>query len=166
MVIVCFGLPGSGKTFLSERLSKKLDIVHLSTDRIRKELFDDPMYSKEEKERVYSELFQRLTGLLQKGRSVVLDATFSSKDQRELLKLMMDKHSITPLYIELFASYEVTRERTEKKRDWSDADYEVFLMLKELYPVMEEDHLKFDSGLWSVEEIMGEIINKIQDSDE
>lgn len=32
MIIVIFGLPATGKTYLSEHLVKELDAVHLNTD--------------------------------------------------------------------------------------------------------------------------------------
>ena len=46
--MVC-GYPGVGKTTLANELKPLISGVVLSTDKIRKELIDKPMYSEQEK---------------------------------------------------------------------------------------------------------------------
>ena len=57
MLIIICGLPGTGKTFIAKKLAPKINAEHLSTDRIRKELFPEPTYSEDEKNKVYVEMF-------------------------------------------------------------------------------------------------------------
>jgi len=38
MIIIVCGLPGSGKSFFAHRLAAKLDALHISSDKTRKEM--------------------------------------------------------------------------------------------------------------------------------
>lgn len=40
VVIYMYGLPGSGKSFIARQLSESLGLAHVSSDRIRFELFE------------------------------------------------------------------------------------------------------------------------------
>jgi predicted kinase len=59
MLFVVCGLQGTGKTAVSRLISWKTGAVLLRTDVIRRELFEKPTYSEEEKNRVYEEMFAR-----------------------------------------------------------------------------------------------------------
>ncbi|MFQ5428441.1 MAG: AAA family ATPase [Thermodesulfobacteriota bacterium] len=88
LIIIC-GLSGTGKSTLARALGKALWAESLATDRIRRELrsptnadsptqYGEGPYSIEERTRTYRELFRRACAdYLQKGRTVILDATFS-----------------------------------------------------------------------------------------
>ena len=40
LTILIFGLPGSGKTTLANKLAKKLDATHLNADQVREQFQD------------------------------------------------------------------------------------------------------------------------------
>jgi len=46
MLIVVTGLPGTGKTTIAESLAKEVDAVVFSTDKIRKMIFEKPVYDR------------------------------------------------------------------------------------------------------------------------
>ncbi|MFO0882543.1 MAG: AAA family ATPase, partial [Candidatus Saccharimonadales bacterium] len=48
VVIYMYGLPGSGKTFVARQLAETLGMAHLSSERIRYELFEEPRHDKAE----------------------------------------------------------------------------------------------------------------------
>jgi aminoglycoside phosphotransferase family enzyme/predicted kinase len=93
-LLVIGGSPGTGKTTVSAALAGSLDAVVLSSDAVRKELAgvdeDAPMpaayragiYSPEWSARTYDELLSRAECQLEMGRSVILDATWASGEQR------------------------------------------------------------------------------------
>ena len=56
MVVIVFGLPGSGKSYFASRLAKKLEADYISSDQVRKKLFTRPDYSEEGKKQVYKKL--------------------------------------------------------------------------------------------------------------
>lgn len=82
VLVVACGPPGVGKTTVAEAAAH-LDAELLRTDVVRKELFPEPTYTDEEIDRMYRELFARAGGLLETGRSVVLDGTFRRQAQHE-----------------------------------------------------------------------------------
>jgi adenylylsulfate kinase-like enzyme len=48
-VLIClYGFPGSGKSYVSRNLNEVVQIAHVSGDRIRSELFENPRYDAQE----------------------------------------------------------------------------------------------------------------------
>jgi predicted kinase len=148
LIIVC-GLPGSGKTTLAEALSRRVGAVHISSDAVRKEMFPRPVYSDEEKGKVYGELASRARRLLSEGRKVVVDATFYKKGQREAMRAIADEAKVQLRTILCSLPDETVRKRLmgRKPGGMSDADYAVYTKIKEVFDPMEDEHLELDSSL-------------------
>jgi predicted kinase len=97
------GLPGTGKSVLAGAIADRLGSVVLSSDRIRKELagfapeqsaaapFQSGIYERGWTERTYSEVLSRASRLLALGESVVLDASWTSAEQRSAAAAVADK---------------------------------------------------------------------------
>lgn len=93
-LVLVGGLPGTGKTTLSEALGDRLGFTVISSDRIRKELaeispdisaaaaFGTGIYTESWTRRTYTELLKRATRLLSYGESVILDASWTSAQFR------------------------------------------------------------------------------------
>jgi len=82
------GLPGSGKSVISEALLKLLDerginAQLLSSDALRKVLTPKPSYSLEERDIVYATLVYIAKLLTKNGVNVVIDATGNLRRYRE-----------------------------------------------------------------------------------
>jgi len=112
------GLPGSGKSVISEYLSKKLEKKQitfqlLSSDLLRSVLTPKPTYSSEERHRVYSTLVFITRLLVQNNVNVILDATGSLKQYRN------DARNKLPKFIEVYLDCPlkicIQRENTRKK---------------------------------------------------
>jgi aminoglycoside phosphotransferase family enzyme/predicted kinase len=88
------GLPGAGKTTVAGALADGAGAVVLSSDRLRKEMagldplapapagYREQLYSPAVTDRVYAEMRHRAALLLAMGESVVLDASWTSAEQR------------------------------------------------------------------------------------
>jgi aminoglycoside phosphotransferase family enzyme/predicted kinase len=99
LIILC-GLIGSGKSTLAKALASNLDGVVLSSDVVRKELAGIPsavhqfepygagLYDQETKERTYAALLEQAHSLLEAGRTVILDASFSKRTYRDQARLL------------------------------------------------------------------------------
>lgn len=83
------GLLGSGKTYFARALAEYLGALHLNSDRVRKELLDQPAYSLADKSRVYVRIFKPCTETLVMRW---LDATFSKSAYRESYLSSTDAH--------------------------------------------------------------------------
>ncbi|MCD0485962.1 AAA family ATPase [Streptacidiphilus sp. ASG 303] len=94
-LVLVGGLPGSGKSTLSGALADRLGLTLLSSDRLRKELAGLPpdrpapaawgegLYTPERTRLTYDALLERAAALLAQGESVVLDATWTTRERRE-----------------------------------------------------------------------------------
>ena len=169
MVVVC-GPSGTGKSTLAFELARHTGFVHLSSDRIRKELaglppgqrrpepFGGGIYSDEFTARTYEELMKRATDLLKEGRSVVVDATFGKRTR--LLEAKKAAQRMRALFrvVECTALNSTIRERLSKRGATpegviSDADWEIYLKQKALFEEIKEPHTElraeepFSAGL-------------------
>ena len=103
MIIVICGLPGTGKTFLANKLSSYVNATVLSTDKIRKELFEKPSYTPWERTLIYDVLFLLAKYLHSSGISCILDGTFNMEKSRsevkEILNLRDDQYSYNRMYM-------------------------------------------------------------------
>jgi len=120
--VVC-GLPAAGKTATAKMISKVLSLGILQTDVVRKKLFDLPLdgaqdlpfeegiYSKESTALVYGKLLMLAQDEIKKGCSIILDATFSRRHQRdEALRLTRDM-DVNIVFVECTASNETLKKR-------------------------------------------------------
>ncbi len=146
MVIIVSGLPGSGKSFFAEKLAKLINAEYLSSDIIRKELFQNPTYSEEEKKAVYAEMKIRMNALLSEKKDVVLDATFFKDELRKSFCKECIQYKTNCKIITISASEEDIKYRVSSKRTFSDADYSVYLKMKEQFELPETEFLELDSS--------------------
>jgi aminoglycoside phosphotransferase family enzyme/predicted kinase len=149
MVLAVMGCIGSGKSTLAQALGTELGWEVCSSDHLRKKMAGFPLYkrgSAAARRRLYSSAMTGKTydGLLataeaqvQKGHGVILDATFSRREHRELLVEHFGKRGIAWRFIEAQASNAAVKQRLrvrEAKSDQvSDARLEDFVMLTRLY---------------------------------
>lgn len=146
LVIVC-GLPGTGKTTVAQDVADRLDAVLLRTDVVRKEVFDRVVYTEEQMDATYREMFSRAEKLLRRGKPVVLDATFRKKDSRKLAQDLAQKLDVKFGLLKVECSDEVVRERIEARQDdESDADFETYRQFQKEVEPFELDHVRIDNS--------------------
>jgi predicted kinase len=97
-VWVFFGLIASGKSYLAEAWANRHGFAHLNSDRVRKELAgaasvsgrgeapNQGIYTPEFSRRTYDELLQRAAAPLAAGQSVLLDASYQSRAERDRVR--------------------------------------------------------------------------------
>ena len=97
-VWVFFGLIASGKSYLAAAWAARHGFLHLNSDRIRKELAgaaagsgrgaapNQGIYTPEFSRRTYDELLSRAALSLAAGRSVLLDASYQHRSERDLVR--------------------------------------------------------------------------------
>ncbi|MFI5797866.1 AAA family ATPase [Streptomyces sp. NPDC051677] len=132
------GPPGSGKSTLSGALADRLEATLLSSDRLRKELagippersaaaaYGEGLYTAEWTARTYAALLDRAAALLASGESVVLDATWSSTEQRVAARRVAERTSADLVALHCQAPGEVSAARLSTRAPGpSDADLAV-----------------------------------------
>lgn len=99
LLIMLYGFPGAGKTYLARQLAEQIQAAHVQGDRIRAELFDEPRYDKDENN-VVSQLMDYMTEeFLNAGLSVVYDANAMRYSQRHTLREIAKAHKAVPVLI-------------------------------------------------------------------
>jgi predicted kinase len=144
MIIIVFGLPGSGKSYFASHLAELINAAYINSDIVRKKMFDKRTYSIEERLLVYNEMLRQMREAAKKHTYVVLDATFYKDDIREkFVKEAKDIYDV--IFIEVRAEEYVVKKRLEKARKESEADFEVYKKIKTEWEPLSEEHLILQS---------------------
>ena len=140
MIVIVFGLPGSGKSYFASGLSTLINAAYINSDQVRKQMAGKKTYSKNEKLSVYYEMLLQMKELMKQKRTLVLDATFYKNDIR---KKFMDEAGLNGgiKFIEVTADESLIRERLKTPRLDSDADFKVYKLIKEQWEPLYEPHL-------------------------
>ena len=137
VLLVTCGVSGSGKSWLAERLAQRLPAVWVRSDVERKRLFGmsptqrppagttAEIYSAEASRRTYARLAELAGGILETGYSVIADATYLHRANRDRLLAVAGEHGIPGLILACEAPEETLRARVSRRRaadrDASDA---------------------------------------------
>lgn len=118
LIILC-GIPGSGKTTYAEKYIEEHNAIHVSSDRIRAELFGDES-TQGDNDKVFSLMQSRAIEALNNGQSVVYDATSVTRKDRSYIIALCPKFvkiecHIVWAPIETCIERDATRERTVGK---------------------------------------------------
>ena len=135
-LVITHGLPGSGKTFASQRWLQREGAIRLRSDVERKRLFgvgmledsrgQEPgldMYSAAASARTYGHLFLLARAVLQAGYPVILDAAFLRRHERQQALALARALAVPFAILHCEAPEPVLRERLLARRgDASEAD--------------------------------------------
>ncbi|MCU7729446.1 AAA family ATPase [Actinoplanes sp. KI2] len=134
-LILVGGTPGTGKTTLAGRLADRLGAVLLGSDRTRKELagvspttsaaagYRQGIYTAERTESTYDALLERAALLLERGETVLLDASWMSGRHRQAARELASRTHGRLRELRCVAGHEtVTRRLSERTGSESDAD--------------------------------------------
>jgi len=136
LIITC-GLPGSGKTFLSQHLLESEGAIRVRSDVERKRLFglsalDDSreqgldLYRPDVTDRTYARLLNLASVALRAGYTAILDAAFLMRAEREQARALALAEGVPFHILACEAPLPVLRARLlARKRDASEADVPV-----------------------------------------
>lgn len=142
MVVIVFGLPASGKSYFAERLAKLLRADYINSDRLRRDLFQKRTYSDQEKAMVYNEMLKKMREANAQGKNLVLDATFHKRATR---KPFVEAAVGDLFFIEVQADENLTQKRLRNDRPYSEADDEVFKLIRKQWEPIEQPYLILES---------------------
>ena len=162
MIIIVFGLPGSGKSYFASRLAKKLGALYINTDEVRMKMFSQRSYSDAEKLAVYDKMIEILQSSYPENKVIILDGTFYKSAIRKKFEVVAEKLNSKFIFIEVTANENKIKDRLEKPRTTSEADYGVYLKLREVAEPLEEEHLVLDSSLDDVDEMLTKSIQFLE----
>lgn len=147
-MILVGGPPGTGKSTVAAGLADRGGLVHLESDRIRKELAGLPaessaaaawgegLYRPSWTDRTYAEMLHRADALLRRGESVVLDASWTDPRRRQEARLVARAASCPVVEIRCDCGSALADRRIAGRTGSSDADAGV------------AHHLRYDAAPW------------------
>ena len=94
-----FGYPGSGKSHFASKFAEKHNMIHISGDRFRYELFDEPQFSEGEDQVIERLMDYMLEQTLKTDTSVIYDANNGSRKKRQELAKLAKKKGMNVLMI-------------------------------------------------------------------
>lgn len=154
MLLLLSGLPGSGKTTLAKAYAARYGVAHLNSDLLRQELGLMGHYGPEDKEKVYQTLLERTRQLLLNGKEVIVDSTFYKESIREPFRELASACKARLYWVEVRAQEDVIRERLQKPRPDSEADFGVYQKIRDAYEPIPEPHLV----IWSDKQPLNHMI--------
>jgi hypothetical protein len=124
-VIGVGGLIGSGKSTLAEALARELGFPVVSSDATRKRLAGllptqrggEEIYTRAFSERTFAEVFRRAGVVLDSGRGVILDTTFSSRATRRQARALAERWRRPFLLAEARCDEAVLRQRLRRRAE-------------------------------------------------
>ena len=131
LVLVVMGRVGAGKTTIAKQLASELGWRIFSSDEIRKTLacvpltertppeLRDKLYSEQMTMRTYKKLVENGLGPLATHSGVILDATFSSRANRDFLREQCAKANVRLQVVELHVDLEEIKNRLRARDNHS-----------------------------------------------
>ena len=137
-IIITHGMSASGKSTLTQPLLEKLGAIRIRADIERKRLFNikpeknssaniqQGIYTKEATHKTYLKLLELTESIVDAGFPVIVDATFSTIEQRALFKRLASQKQVRFVILNFITSEETLRQRIRnRKKVVSDADITV-----------------------------------------
>lgn len=140
-LILSCGLPGSGKSFIAEKLRRCIDSDWHRSDEIRKELAPHAapadLYSRDSSTNTYAELLRRCESSLNNDITALADANFRDPATRAPFLALAKRLGVPILILHAHADEATTRQRLAARSaagtDPSDADWAVYLKLRDSF---------------------------------
>ncbi len=151
VLVVISGLPGTGKSFLAQKITERLPCVIVESDMIRKALFAEPTYSGPESVWVHRVAHWIIARLLATGHRVIYDATNLVEWQRQKVYQIAEQNGAKLVIVQTVAPEEIVRERLDRRRqfphpgDLSEASWDVYERLKRRTDPIRRPHLVVDT---------------------
>lgn len=172
VLIMLYGFPGSGKTYFARQFAENIGAVHLQSDRVRYELFEEPRYDAQENE-IVAHLMQYMSEeFLRAGLSVVYDGDASKTVvRRQIREVAFDTKSFALLVwpqIDIESAFSRVVKRDRRKSDdkyatpFSRTEYED--QIKKLQnPTSTEDYVVI-SGKHNYQTQQNAVVKKLFDA--
>ncbi|MDA0988228.1 MAG: ATP-binding protein [Chloroflexi bacterium] len=146
VLMIVSGLPGTGKSYFSRRMAERAPLAIVETDAMRNVLFPFLTHSGAENGRHFKACHSLIDDLLNRGISVLFDATNLVERNRKRLYNIADKTDAKLIIVRMEAPPEVVAERLRRGEegdggeDNSTADLSVYSRMVASVEPIRRDH--------------------------
>lgn len=164
-LVVISGLPGTGKSYFGQRLARRWPFVVLESDALRRTLYPSPDYSPQESWRLFKAVHLLIERLLEKGVSVILDATNLAERHREYLYSIAERRDVRLVLVRVEAPPEVVRQRLKARVETaqanSEADWGVYRKMRPSLERISRKHYAVDTSR-DITPVLDKIIREVR----
>ena len=141
VLVLCVGLPGTGKSTFARRLAAETGAVVLESDALRRSLFHAPRHLPAESARLFAALHAATRRLIEGGRSVIVDATNLQERDRRPIYEIADETGARLVILRFDAPRKVVEARLSG-RSPGEADLSVYNRLEDTLQPPSREHWK------------------------
>ena len=155
MIVLVYGLPGTGKSYFSRYLAKEISAYYLNTDAIwinTKQKGN--RYTKAKPLENNNQLLDKAKEKLKIGSVIVLDGTFHKRAIRKKILQFAKESGHRIYFIEVKASEQTVKERLKIKNKYTKAALELYKRIKCEFEMYHEDHLELWSDIDTIDEML------------
>lgn len=140
-LIVMIGVPASGKSTFAKQLAKEKDYFYASRDEVRFALIKDKDHYFDRENDVWREYINRITMHLEKGETVIADATHLNRGSRlKLLNAVRPKVKPAQVIgIVVDTPFEVCLERNSKREGLANVPNTAMYNMQRSYKIPTQD---------------------------
>lgn len=149
-VFLMIGMPGAGKSYFARQFSENYSLPHISADRLRMEMFNEPAYTPAEQAIIHRVAGYMADELLRSKRSFIIDGLMGNvRTQRLNLERRARLHGFNLLTVWVQVDETTARTRSLKRNpNKTDDRYNPSMpevaftsLLKQLTPPTTENHV-------------------------
>ncbi len=182
-LVLMAGLSGTGKSYVANAVAGRLGAAAVSSDVVRKRRLGVDLcarlaapygagaYTEDERRRVYDAMLERAREHVAAGRSVILDATYSRRADRDAARALAAELHVALLAVEVTADESTVRRhldgRAAAAATASDAGWQIYLEQRARFEPLDEfaaeQLLRIDSAR-PLHETVARIVAAIKDA--
>lgn len=163
------GVPGSGKSYLSNLISKQIPIVRLESDFVRTILFPTPRYTQNENRKLFKFCHSLIDQLLSKSLPVLFDATNLIESNREHLYHLAERNRAQLIIIRVTAPEHIIFNRLTQresligvgKKDNSNAGWRIYKRMIKSSETIRRRHSVIDTSE-DIDDIIRRLVREIR----
>lgn len=166
VLVVVSGLPGSGKTYFSQRLASDHTFLVLESDVLRRTLFNKPDHSAEESSRLFLAVYELIREFLSKSIPLIFDATNLLERHRDVLYNITDQLNARLILVWVEAPQDIIHSRLKKRERATDvngkseAGWAVYKKMKRDAQKISRRHYTVDTSR-DISPVIGKILREI-----
>lgn len=114
---------------------------------------------------MYKAMLEKMNEAMNQNRNLVLDATFYKNETRKLF-IQEAERMDGIFFIEVKADENIIRERLKEERPYSEADFEVYKVIRQHYEPMNEPHLILESTNENIDNMLQKAVDYLKLKDD
>ena len=128
-------------------------------------MFTIRIYSRQEKAAVCQAMLEKMKDAIDQRKNLVLDATFHKNETRKSF-LQEIKGNTKIYFIEVWTAEDIVRERLKESRPYSEADNDVYKLIREHWEPLDEPHLMLESTNENIDSMLQKAAAYLQWNDD